>query len=371
MIVRNNASVVFDPITVIFDIIMVGGNGQQMKEISTQRFDPDHTVTPLVLEPNLQLTDPMNVMQDGDYSTSLFNVRWYLDEENASHRILTDAHNTVSDKGVLTWGTNTEPETSHTLICVAQFLDPRRNEVLTFRKMVALGCNAVSTSQLTLVLDAPLRCPIYPFRTNYFRPIKATMYNGADVVQGASCTWYVTDEHHPASTLDPRFPNIIGSLIVVDTRYVGKLMLECRATHPVTGEVVAARTKLHRWYGQYLEKIDLPKGSAIRPETTEVEALVTVSTNRLGDIENPERYFDIALAWRKELPGEKWKVFHHGAHKTIPVQDVLPKYGVRTEFAAQVRELSELRRCRIGQDIIKMNGKEVYMRVPTIASDFD
>lgn len=369
MLVKNVSSVVYDPLVVVFDVIMKGGNGQQMKEISTQRFDPDFSVTPLVLEPFLQVTDPNNTLQGGDWSSSLFNVRWYLDVENAAHRILTDAQNTVRDDGTLVWGTNTAPGTSHTLICLAQFIDPRRNEVLSFRKMVAVGCNAVNSAMLDLVIDAPLRCSIYPFKQTYLRKITATMYNGANVVQNATFQWAVTDEHHMASTDDPRFTEITGNYIVVDTRYVNKLMLECRATHPVTGEVLRARTKMHRWYGQYRERLDLPRGAAVRPETTEVEAKVVVSTNRLGELQHPEQYFDIVIAWRKELPGESWKVLAYGPNKTIPVRDLQPKYGVRTEFAAQIRELSELRLVRIDRQPVLINGNHVYMRVPIISSD--
>ena len=371
MLVRNTASVVYDPLLVVFDVIMKGGNGQQMKEISTQRFDPDFSVTPLVLEPSLQVTDPSGTLLDGDWTGSLFNIRWFLDVEDTAHRILTDADNTVTDDGVLTWGTNTNPGSSHTLICLAQLIDPRRNEVLTFRKTVSVGCNAVTTSLLSLFIDAPLRCPIYPLKETYLRPIEATMYNGADVVQNATYRWIVTDEHHPVTEGDPRFPEIDGNRIVVDTRYVDKLMLQCEAVHPVTGERVTARTKLHRWYGQYRERLDLPKGPAIRPETREVEANVVVSTNRLGDIEHPERFFDIVVVWRRDLPGEKWNVLGYGPHHIVPVRNVQPRYGVRTVFAAQVRELSELRCLRIGRNRVMINGKLAYIRVPIISSDIN
>ena len=369
MIVQNSASVVYDPLVVVFDVVMRGGNGQQQKEISTGTWNPDHEITPLVLSPFLQVQDPSHMIADGDYSSSLINIRWFLDSE--SKRIVSDDKNKISDQGVLSWGTNTEQGVNHSIICVAQFIDPRRNEVMTFRKIIAVGCNSVNDAMLTLVIDAPAKCPIYPFKSDYVRTITATMYNGSDVVEGAEVKWFLSEENAFAGSdvLDPRFKQITSDYIKIDTRFVGRLLLECRATHPVTGEIAYARTKLFRWYGQYLERLDIPRGKALIEGSENVDLEVVVSNNRLGNIENPEQYFDITLCWKKNLPGEEWKVLGYGSKKTVPVSDINPKYGVDTVFGAQVRELSELRPLKIGDDFVKVNGEISYIRVPKIASD--
>lgn len=377
MIVQSSSRFIFDPLDVSFNIVQRGGSGQQMREEISGRYDPDHSVTPLVLSPTLQVKDPNHVLQDGDHSSLLMNVRWYINSELEANRITpqTDADAfTLMGDGSLMVKLNCQAGGALNLLCVCDYLDARRGEVLSFSGTVPLSCTSVSDASLTLNFDAPANMPIYPFKNNYVKTITAQVINGTTPIDDSKVVyeWIVESEHHKAAVgTDVWCLSISGGTIKIDTRFIGKINLVCRAwLKSDPNLVLSAHTKMYRWYGQYRERLDIPRGQVLTPNTTACDIELKVATNKMGELASPQDYFDIVLVWRKNLPGETWMVLGYGPKKTIPVTELNPKYGVDTVFGAQVRELSELRQVRIGNNPITINGQEVYMRVPTINSDF-
>lgn len=376
MIVQSSSHFIFDPLDVSFNIVQRGGSGQQMREEISGRYDPDHSVTPLILTPTLQVKDPNHVLQDGDHSSLLMNVRWYINSELEANRITpqTDADAfTLMGDGSLMVTTNIVAGGALNLLCVCDYLDARRGEVLSFRGTIPLSCTSVSDASLTLNFDAPANMPIYPFKKNYQRTITAQLVNGTTPMDNSKAVyeWIVLNEHHPVGISDPWLVSMKQNSITIDTRFIGKINLECRAwLKSDPNLVLRAHTKIYRWYGQYRERLDIPRGQVLTPNTTACDIELKVATNKMGELASPQDFFDIVLVWRKNLPGETWKVIGYGPKKTIPVTELNPKYGVDTVFGAQIRELSELRQVRIGSNAITINGQEVYMRVPTINSDF-
>lgn len=375
MIKKQSAVVVYDPLDVSFNIIENGGNLLQTKESNSGRYDPDRTITPLTLTPTLQVKDPNHILNDGDHSSKLFNHRWYYNQEDEQHRITsrTDPDMFVlnTDMSLEICG-NVAPGAVN-LICLCQYIDARRNEVLNFRKVLALACTSVSDCNLTLEMDAGARLPLSPYKANTLRTIHAQLKNGGTDVADSSATyvWKVATENRAVSTDDPWYVSGIGTKnLTVDTKYIGKVVLQCEANLQTdTTTKVSAMTKLHRWYGQYREDIEIPRGQFILPSTQMCTVRAKVSTNRMGEIDSPQKYFDIILVWKKDLPGENWKVLGYGPTKDIQVTDLTPKYGVNTVFGVQVRELSELRPCKFKGSTFTIDGKIPAIRVPLTESE--
>lgn len=375
MIVQNFSTLVYDPLDVSFNIVAHGGSTGQMKENISGRYDPDRFITPLLLNPTLQVVDPNHVISDGDYSSQLIDVRWFANEATDANRIVpkADAALDVGTDGSLLVYKNLEPGESLTLICTASFVDPRRGEVLKFRMELPLSCTAVSDASLTLNFDAPVRMPICPFKGEGLRTLHAQLVNGSTPLDDelVTCEWAVVNEHHLVGSDDDWYVSGQGTKnLTIDTRFIGSVNLEVRAWLKADKNIIErATTKIHRWYGQYRERIDVDKGQIVTTDTTKCEVKVTVATNRWGELEHPQDYFDIAIAFKKDLPGEAWRIVGYGDRVSMPIADVNPKYGVNTVFGAQVRELSELRPAKIGSQQIVINGQRVFMRVPTTDSD--
>lgn len=371
MIKTRTATVVYDPLDVAFDVV-VSGSCTQTFEVSMQKYAPNLAITPLLFRPVLHLSDPNHVIVDGDYTADLVNVRYYMDEETEAKRITTSTGVTVYDDGRMLWGKNLTPDSSHQLICKASFIDPRRNEVISFERTIPLSCCSTDDSNLRMEIDRGNLVRFLAYDEPARLCIGAAVYNGKDDIFVATddLKWEVVGEHHFADAGDTWFVERQNESVWIDCRYIDKLTLKAVYTHPKNGRRLEATVRIQRVYGQYEERPEIPRGSIITPETTEAVFRTVVTKFNGGDITRPERFFDITLAMKKNLPGARWQVVGYGPEKKVPVSDIKPKYGVDTVFGTQVRELSELRRCCIGKDAIEINGKEVYLRVPTIPSDF-
>lgn len=373
--ITNSASIVYNPLDIAFDVIEKGGSSIQKKETSTGRYDPNRAITPLVLIPNLQVKDPEKIILDGDYSQSLTNPRWYIDKECEANRVTKTTEGfTIGDYGRLTVTKNSEPDKAETLIFVVQFIDPRRNELMEFRKLIALACDAVNEINLSLEFDAPVRLPIVPFKNIINRTINAQLKNGANEVPDSDAVyvWKVLDGNSfRAITADDYF-YVAGQntkSIVIDRRYIDKEVVRVEAYHKsLPTSVESAQTKLHRWYGQYEERCDIVRGKMIHPDTKETEVLISV-INRQGNIVNPERFFDIGIFFRRDIKGENWRSIAHSPSIVVPSSMAGVKYGVRAVFGAEIRELSALRALTINGKEILINGKTASMQIPNKSSE--
>ena len=125
---------------------------------------------------------------------------------------------------------------------------------------------------------------------------------------------------------------------------------------------------MYRWYGQYEEYCDIVRGKMIHPDTKETEVQIRVA-NRQGNIIHPERFFDIGIYFRRDVPGENWRPIAHSPHVVVPSSMAGLKYGVRAVFGAEVRELSALRAAKIGSKKILINGKVACMQIPVTTSE--
>lgn len=366
----NSANVVYDPLDIVFDVIEKGGSGIQKKETSTGRYDPDREITPWVLVPNLQIRDRERVLADGDYSMSLYNARWYAGSETEENRITKDtAGYELGDHGKLTVDKNATPGEAVNLLLVIQYTDPRRNEVMTFRKICAMSCEAVNETSLALDIDVPVRMPIVPMRNRTTRILTAQLRNGQTNVEDADAVyvWKVldgtawrkitVDDVYYCSGQDSR-------KLTLDLRYIDKEVIRVEAYSKSNAEMtVSAQTKAHRWYGQWEARCDIVRGKYIHPDTEETEVCVTVA-NRKGNIVSAEKYYDIGLYFRRDMTGEAWRQVSHSGGVTVPSQMAGTRYGVRAVFGAEVRELTALRAVTSGGKRILINGKAACMQIP-------
>ncbi len=376
--ITASAIVIYDPLSITFSVITQGGSATQKQETHSGEYEPDREITPLLLEPNLQVADPEKIISDGDYTSSIINSRWYIDSEvSEANRITSETSGmSIGDNGALTISRNTPVGTAEQLIYTGSFIDPRRNEVLNFRKVIALSCEAVTEINLSLEIDVPPRLALSPFKNLTTRTITAKLINGNSEVSDddAVYVWKILESGAFREITDDDVFYVSGQdtkALVIGRDYIDKESIRVEAYHTSEPDnIKSAQFKAHRWYGQYDPRIDIIRGKAIHATTTESEAKITI-TNRQGNITSPEKYFSLAIAYRKVLDGESWKALSYSESAILSATLAGTKYGVKTQFGADVRELSALRPMQINGKNILINGKVACIQIPTKASEID
>ena len=106
------AYIIYDPLTITFSMVEVGGSSVQRKDSLSGSFDPDRSLFPLVLRPHLEIQDPNHILTDGDHTDKLIDCRWYIGTNDTGSRIYSDTQGfTPGANGELSVFRNVEPAT--------------------------------------------------------------------------------------------------------------------------------------------------------------------------------------------------------------------------------------------------------------------
>ena len=66
MIRSSQGRLVFQPLAVTFGVTILGGSLQQNYAAESRSYEPDHSLTPLILAPSLSVSDPDMPENSGD-----------------------------------------------------------------------------------------------------------------------------------------------------------------------------------------------------------------------------------------------------------------------------------------------------------------
>ena len=118
----------------IFQMVELGGSYVQKYDAMTRTFEPDRTLTPFVIRPQLFIIDKEGYYSAVDYAYKLINVAWTLTLKNGSSQTaLSNTHYTIDAVSKqLTLRYNVQVGIVLSLSFSADFLDDRRNEVHHF-----------------------------------------------------------------------------------------------------------------------------------------------------------------------------------------------------------------------------------------------
>jgi|GEM_PF-1464520 hypothetical protein len=370
----NNAFIMYDPLSISFSILELGGTLDQKKDKLTGLFSPDRATTPLILRPQLKVIDPEGILtsktQSADFTSSLFNHRWFANDE----RILsTTPGYTLGNNGELVVAVNAEPGTPINLKYCWNFTDARTHKVFGGEQVVSLVSIAVSDLNLSLKLDAALIIPISPFKNLTTRVINATFRNGeTDIADSdAHYEWQVQvpsgdSKVYRAITTDDIF-YVSGQgtkSLTIDRRYIDKEFIMLEAYHVAEStRQEYARTKLYRDYGLWEDKMIFLTGRYIRYNTKSVEIQTTIETPK-GNIANPSKYFNIEYFYKTEAPGDVFKSIGYGEALSMPRNKIGYDPNVRPVWGIEVKPFSALRATTINGKAATINGKVLCIQKP-------
>lgn len=209
----------------------------QVYQADKAEYTPDYTLTPLILFPRCNATDPDAVVKVGAVNSSLVNMKWYervngvrtlIAFTNANYAIT----ETGADKGKIQVKKNATPDIPITLEFYAEYVDLKRTgqtHIFRFSKLVRAIDG--SEAQPKLVIDSPAGLDWNPCRDIAQHTITAKLLVGdIDVTATNKCRFFwfrkldtgaleaITDGN---GDNDWEFVSLSKNVLAIDRDYIG------------------------------------------------------------------------------------------------------------------------------------------------------
>lgn len=369
--------IVHRPLDKLFDMIPKGGSLQQKYDAVSGEYIADRTLTPMVLQPSLQISDPSGVLADGDYTSSMVNVVWRISGTIGGHPLTEGTHYVIDPVTYsLTLMANLDPDTSGIISFSADFIDSRRKDVLKCKWEDSLTCISESVWKVTLETLWPMRTDLFPWKDRGQMAIGVQLRNGSEPLPDNRCVyrWQIFDsESWRYLDLDYDLWCLGGQNskeLQVVQKYIEHVVLRCVA-YPADNpaEVQFASFLLRRFCGYYDDDLDFVQGAYIFPETMQAAAEAYVVKRNGGLIATPEKYFDIEIFYTRG-DGQWWHVAH-GTEGAVP-RSMFPIDATMThKFGEVTRELSAFLPLAVDGAFLAFGGRPLVAQVPIIERNVD
>lgn len=154
---------------------------RQTYSANTNEYTPDYSLTPLVLFPRCNATDPDSYIKSGSVNASLTNMKWYeiigtqrtlIGSDNVGYEITTEG----DQKGQIKVKRNSSVATPLSLEFYAEYADTRTNQILVFRFSKVIPVSDVTVPVPVFKLDSPATVIWNPLRNPLSRKITALVF---------------------------------------------------------------------------------------------------------------------------------------------------------------------------------------------------
>lgn len=154
---------------------------RQTYSANTNEYTPDYSLTPLVLFPRCNATDPDSYIKSGSVNASLTNMKWYeiigtqrtlIGSDNVGYEITTEG----DQKGQIKVKRNSSVATPLSLEFYAEYADTRTNQILVFRFSKVIPVSDVTVPVPVFNIDSPATVIWNPLRNPLSRKITALVF---------------------------------------------------------------------------------------------------------------------------------------------------------------------------------------------------
>lgn len=374
--------ILHQPLDTLFVMREMAGSPTQKYDATADSFVADRTLTAFVLEPLFSVSDPGGEMPEGDYTEQLVNCVWTLTGRTNGHTPVRGTDYTVdAATHALTMAFNLDPDTHGKVTFTADFVDPRRGDVLKVTWEKQLSCVSVTDWKLTLQTEWPQRTDLVPWKPRGTFPVTVQLYNGETALSDAQAVyqWQVYDTSAWRNVDRQRDFWCRGGeqtkAISVAHDYVQKIQIRCLAWPMAETDRVVAKAKvmafmLRRYYGFYDDDLEILEGAYVFPETTRAVAEAFVENHHGGRISQPTRYFDMEILYNRG-DGTGWWHVSHSERGEVP-RSMFPIDATAVHyFASVVRELSALVPVTVEGAVLTVDGQVLTGQFPVIAREFE
>lgn len=285
----------YKPLDKSVSLRIVSGSTMQQYNATTGEYVPDHTLVPLVIQPDVYISDPDGVITAGLKNAQLTDVTWYensISDGNSltgksSYAIDTSASAT---RGRLTVKKNIPEGEQLLLIFTAKFLDTRTGYGIPLTGSIQLGVSqAVEEAIPVLVSSYPVGARLYPTTGQQGLKISCKLVaGGAELSPTFKWEGYASGAWGTLSTADGYEGTTAGTLWIPKAQLSRQSRFRCTATY--RGKAYTAEHTVGIVYENYWAEIIVPGDGEVSPENASVQVRAEVKNNA-GTIQNPSRYF--------------------------------------------------------------------------------
>lgn len=370
------------PLDKLFVMKQMAGSPSQKYDFSDGSYIVDRTLTPFVLEPMLNVSDPSGELTSGDYTDKLGNCIWKFTAKTNGHSPVLGTDYTVDpETHAITISCNLDPDTHGKVELSADFVDPRRGDVYKINWDMQLACMSVTDWKLTLQTEWPQRTDLVPWKDRGVFAISVRLYNGETALsdEKAAYQWQVLDGSVWRNVDRGKDFWCRGGeqskAMKIEHDYVQKIQVRCLAWAATETDKVEIKAKilafmLRRHYGNYDDDLEILEGAYVFPETTRAVAEAYVENHHGGRITDPTRYFDIEILYNRGDGTGWWHVCHgergEVSRSMFPIDTTCSHY-----FAPMVRELSALVPLAHGGAVLTVDGAVLVGHFPVIEREFE
>lgn len=285
----------YKPLDKSVSLRIVSGSTMQQYNATTGEYVPDHTLVPLVIQPDVYISDQDGVITAGLKNAQLTDVTWYensISDGNSltgksSYAIDTSASAT---RGRLTVKKNIPEGEQLLLIFTAKFLDTRTGYGIPLTGSIQLGVSqAVEEAIPVLVSSYPVGARLYPTTGQQGLKISCKLVAGGTELS-PTFKWedYASGAWGTLSTADGYEGTTAGTLWIPKAQLSRQSRFRCTATY--RGKAYTAEHTVGIAYENYWAEIIVPGDGEVSPESASVQVRAEVKNNA-GTIQNPSRYF--------------------------------------------------------------------------------
>lgn len=285
----------YKPLDKSVSLRIVSGSAMQQYNATTGEYVPDHTLVPLVIQPDVYITDPDGVIAAGLKNAQITDVAWYEGSVAEANSLATNASYTIdtsasATRGRLTVKRNIPEGEQLTLVFTAKFLDTRTGYGIPLEGRIQLGVSqAVEESIPRLLSSFPAGARLYPTTGQQGLKINCRLVAGGAELQ-PSFKWegYAEGAWGTISAADGYKGTATGTLWIPKAQLGRQSRYRCTATWQ--GKAYTAEHTVGISYENYWADIIVPGDGEVSPASASVTVRAEVKNNR-GTIENPSRYF--------------------------------------------------------------------------------
>ena len=285
----------YKPLDKSVSLRIVSGSTMQQYNATTGEYVPDHTLVPLVIQPDVYISDPDGIITAGLKNAQMTDVTWYensISDGNSltgksSYAIDTSASAT---RGRLTVKKNIPEGEQLLLIFTAKFLDTRTGYGIPLTGSIQLGVSqAVEEAIPVLVSSYPVGARLYPTTGQQGLKISCKLVaGGAELSPTFKWEGYASGAWGTLSTADGYEGTTAGMLWIPKAQLSRQSRFRCTATY--RGKAYTAEHTVGIAYENYWAEIIVPGDGEVSPESASVQVRAEVKNNA-GTIQNPSRYF--------------------------------------------------------------------------------
>lgn len=295
---------------------------RQTYSANTNEYTPDYSLTPLVLFPRCNATDPDSYIKSGSVNASLTNMKWYevigtqrtlIGSDNVGYEITTEG----DQKGQIKVKRNSSVATPLSLEFYAEYADTRTNQILVFRFSKVIPVSDVTVPVPVFKIDSPATVIWNPLRNPLSRKITALVFLEGNEIssdkQKCKFFWYRMNEGSLEEITDGNGDNdweveaIDHNTLTINQDYIGEdQTYVCKLGYSADGSLPSAppddaptaTTTIRRRIPEVeVDWKGAPTQVAGGTEKLKLEAFVM---DGMGVVSDPEEWF--RFVWKVKSP---------------------------------------------------------------------